>query len=129
MLRQQNKQRKQKLKAGTSWNETDSVFSTDFGTRSFPSNIYKRYVNLHKESGLRYVRPHDLRHTVAVLGLDAEIPVEVISRLLGHSTISVTMDIYGKSVQSLVDRGAEGISSLFRDSERKARETGVNGGR
>jgi len=127
--RQQNKQRKQKLKAGTSWNETDSVFSTDFGTRSFPSNIYKRYVNLHKESGLRYVRPHDLRHTVAVLGLDAEIPVEVISRLLGHSTISVTMDIYGKSVQSLVDRGAEGISSLFRDSERKVRETGVNGGR
>jgi integrase len=129
LRRQQNKQRKQKLKAGAAWQETDSVFTTELGTRSFPSNIYKRYVNLHKESGLRYVRPHDLRHTVAVLGLDAEIPVEVISRLLGHSTISVTMDIYGKCVQSLVDRGAEGISSLFRDSERKLRETGVNGGR
>lgn len=127
--RHQNKQRKQKLKAGAAWQETDAVFTTDYGTRSFPSNIYKRYVSLHKSSGLRYVRPHDLRHTVAVLGLDAEIPVEVISRLLGHSTISVTMDIYGKSVQSLVNRGAEGISSLFRDSERKLIETGINGGR
>jgi integrase len=129
LKRQQSKQRKQKLKAGAAWQETDAVFTTDFGTRSFPSNIYKRYVTLHKGSCLRYVRPHDLRHTVAVLGLDAEMPVEVISRLLGHSTISVTMDIYGKSVQSLVNRGAEGISSLFRDSEMKLSQTGVKGAR
>ena len=129
LKRQQNKQRKQKLKAGAAWQETDSVFTTDLGTRSFPSNIYKRYVNLHKGSGLRYVRPHDLRHTVAVLGLDAEIPVEVISRLLGHSTISVTMDIYGKSVQSLVNRGAEGISLLFREPETQSLKKGSNAGR
>ena len=127
--RRQNKLRKQKLKAGAAWLETDAVFTTDFGTRSFPSNIYKRYVNLHKGSGLRYVRPHDLRHTVAVLGLDAEIPVEVISRLLGHSTISVTMDIYGKSVQSLVNRGAEGISTLFGATESTSLGTGVLGGK
>jgi integrase len=117
------------LKAGEAWQETDAVFTSEFGTRSYPSNIYKRYVKLIKQSDLRYVRPHDLRHTVAVLGLDAEIPVEVISRLLGHSTISVTMDIYGKSVQSLVDRGAEGISSLFRDSEMKLSQTSVKGAR
>jgi integrase len=126
LKRQQNKQRKQKLKAGENWQETDAVFTTEFGTRSYPSNIYKRYRKLHKNSGLRYVRPHDLRHTVAVLGLDAEIPIEEISRLLGHSTLSVTMDIYGKSVQSLVDRGARGISSLYRDADRKLLETGVN---
>lgn len=113
LKRQQNKQRKQKLKAGENWQETDAVLTSDFGARSHPSNVYKRYRKLHKNSGLRYVRPHDLRHTVAVLGLDAEIPIEEISRLLGHSTLSVTMDIYGKSVQSLVDRGAKGISSLF----------------
>jgi integrase len=113
LRRQQNKQRKQKLKAGEAWQETDAVFTSEFGTRSYPSNIYKRYVKLIKQSDLRYVRPHDLRHTVAVLGLDAEIPLEEISRLLGHATLSITMDIYGKSVQSLVDRGAKGISILF----------------
>lgn len=113
LRRQQNKLRKQKLKAGEVWQETDAVFTSEFGTRSYPSNIYKRYVKLIKQSDLRYVRPHDLRHTVAVLGLDAEIPLEEISRLLGHATLSITMDIYGKSVQSLVDRGAEGITTLL----------------
>jgi integrase len=126
LRRQQNKQRKQKMKAGAAWKDTDAVFTTEFGTRTYPSNIYKKYVKLIRQSDLRYVRPHDLRHTVAVLGLDAEIPIEEISRLLGHSTLSVTMDIYGKSVQSLVDRGAKGISSLFRDADRKLLETGVN---
>ena len=127
LKRQQNKQRKQKLKAGEAWQETDAVFTTEFGTRSYPSNIYKRYRKLHADSGLRYVRPHDLRHTVAVLGLDAEIPVEVISRLLGHSTISVTMDIYGKSVQSLVNRGAEGISTLLKEHDKADLFSAANG--
>ena len=126
--RQQNRQRKQKLRAGADWQETDAVFTADFGTRSYPSNIYKRYRRLHESSNLRYVRPHDLRHTVAVLGLDAGIPVEEISRLLGHSTLSVTMDIYGKSVQSLVDRGAKGISILFSSQEKPLLASGAQNG-
>jgi len=128
LKRQQNRQRKQKLKAGSTWQDTDAVFTSEFGTRMYPSNIYKRYVKLIRQSDLRYVRPHDLRHTVAVLGLDAEIPVEEISRLLGHSTLSVTMDIYGKSVQSLVDRGAKGISDLFNQNGSMSRAAGVNAG-
>ena len=128
LRRQQNKQRKQKLKAGAAWQESDAVFTTEIGTRAYPSNIYKRYRKLHENSGLRYVRPHDLRHTVAVLGLDAEIPLEEISRLLGHSTLSVTMDIYGKSVQSLVDRGAKGISTLYKNHDKTSFATGISGG-
>jgi integrase len=126
--RQQNRQRKQKLKAGSAWQDTDAVFASEFGTRIYPSNFYKRYVKLIKQSDLRYVRPHDLRHTVAVLGLDAEMPLEEISRLLGHSTLSVTMDIYGKSVQSLVDRGAKGISNLFNEHGNMSKAAGVNVG-
>ncbi len=126
--RQQNVQRRQRLKAGAAWVDTDSVFTTELGTRSYPSNIYKRYVKLLRNSNLRYVRPHDLRHTVAVLGLDAEIPVEEISRLLGHSTLSVTMDIYGKGVQSLVDRGARGIATLLGENEKKKTHSGLSRG-
>lgn len=129
LKRQQNRQRKQKLKAGSTWQDTDAVFTSEFGTRMYPSNIYKRYVKLIKQSDLRYVRPHDLRHTVAVLGLDAEIPIEEISRLLGHSTLSVTMDIYGKSVQSLVDRGAIGISTLFNERGNNSLAAGQKAGR
>jgi len=127
--RQQNIQRKQKLKAGEVWVDTDAVFTTELGTRIYPSNMYKRYVSHVAKSSLRYVRIHDLRHTVAVLGLDAEIPIEEISRLLGHASISVTIDIYGKSVQSLVDRGAKGIALILatgtHDIARKGRQANL----
>lgn len=113
LKRQQIKQNKQRLKAGQLWQETGAVFTTEIGTRLFPSNVYHMYSRSLKKSDLRYVRFHDLRHTVAVLLLDKQIPIEQISRLLGHSTISVTMDIYGKSVQSLVDQGAFSIAEIL----------------
>jgi len=38
--------------------------------------------------------PHDLRHTCASWMLGAGVPVTVVSRHLGHESISVTVDIY-----------------------------------
>ncbi|HEY7413588.1 MAG TPA: tyrosine-type recombinase/integrase, partial [Ktedonobacteraceae bacterium] len=35
-----------------------------------------------------------LRHTTATLLLKAKVPTEVVSRTLGHSSTSVTSDIY-----------------------------------
>jgi integrase len=37
--------------------------------------------------------PHDLRHKAATL-IRRSVPVEVVSRILGHSKVSVTLDIY-----------------------------------
>jgi integrase len=44
--------------------------------------------------------PHDLRHTFATLALRKNIPVAVVSRTLGHSKISVTLDIYRHVLES-----------------------------
>ena len=41
------------------------------------------------------LRFHDLRHTFASLLLADRTPIEVVSRILGHSSIRVTMDTYG----------------------------------
>ena len=38
--------------------------------------------------------PHDLRHTYATLALRSRVPVEVVSRTLGHARISITLDVY-----------------------------------
>jgi integrase len=37
---------------------------------------------------------YDVRHTAATLMLRRSVPVEVVSRILGHSKVSVTMDVY-----------------------------------
>jgi integrase len=95
------------------------VFTTSIGTRLYPSNVFKRYKKLTESLGLRYVRIHDLRHTVAVLLLDDEIPLESVSRLLGHSSLSITMDIYARNVQSVADRGAKGMADLYEKNRRE----------
>lgn len=40
------------------------------------------------------IRFHDLRHTFATLLIDADVSMKVVQELLGHSTITTSMDIY-----------------------------------
>lgn len=43
----------------------------------------------------RVIRFHDMRHTAATLMLQARVPIERVSKILGHSSIAITMDLYG----------------------------------
>jgi integrase len=47
-----------------------------------------------EKAGLRRIRFHDLRHTVATLRIQAGHNIADVSRQLGHSSIRVTIDIY-----------------------------------
>jgi len=40
------------------------------------------------------ISPHDLRHTYATLALRSGVPVEVVSKVLGHASVSITLDVY-----------------------------------
>lgn len=44
--------------------------------------------------GLAYFRCHDLRHTYGSLMLSRGVPVEVVSERMGHSSITITLNIY-----------------------------------
>lgn len=46
------------------------------------------------QAGLPVIRFHDLRHTAASLMLNKGIPVYIVSRRLGHSKASITLDVY-----------------------------------
>jgi integrase len=41
------------------------------------------------------VRLHDLRHTCVSLLLDLGVPPRVVMEIVGHSTIEMTMTVYG----------------------------------
>lgn len=60
--------------------------------QNYVRRIFKRIL---KKAGLREIRPHDMRHTFASLLLtQGESPVYVKEQL-GHSSIQITVDIYG----------------------------------
>jgi len=65
-----------------------------------------------KKAGLPEIRFHDLRHTAATLMLMNGIPLIVVSRRLGHSKPSVTLDIYGHYLPGMQEKAANLMDEL-----------------
>ncbi|WP_088951185.1 tyrosine-type recombinase/integrase [Micromonospora zamorensis] len=57
-------------------------------------SVYARTDRHSVGAGLRQVRLHDLRHTAASVLLAQGVPARVVMEILGHSQISVTLNIY-----------------------------------
>ena len=71
------------------------IFATETGSIIDPSNLRNRsFKPLLEKSGLPPIRFHDLRHTCATLLLSKGVNAKVVSEMLDHSSISVTLDIY-----------------------------------
>lgn len=60
---------------------------------SYPA-VYDLVVRLRRRTGVDF-DPHWLRHTAATKMLRDGVPVEVVSALLGHASVTTTSDIYG----------------------------------
>jgi integrase len=79
---------------GSRWQEYGLVFPSTVGTPLEISNLRREFNRVLKEAGVPKIRFHDLRHTAASIMLSHKIPVVIVSKILGHSKPSVTMDIY-----------------------------------
>lgn len=82
-----------------------SLIKPDYVTRHFPLLL--------KNSGLRHIRFHDLRHSCASLLLARNIPMKAIQEWLGHSDFSTTANIYAHLDINSKLLSAEAISSAF----------------
>lgn len=81
--------------AGSKFLDKDFVFSTRTGEPLDPNNFYRSVKRVCRKAGLPERGPHVLRHTFATLLLEDGIPIHVVSRILGHTNIRITVDIYG----------------------------------
>jgi Phage integrase family len=67
-----------------------------------------------EQSGLPYIRPHDLRHTYISLMIYAGADVLLIADRVGHSRPSITTDKYGHVFDAQRDAGAMPLSKLLK---------------
>jgi len=80
------------------------VFVTPSWSRWDEGNLRRAFYQSLEGAGLRRVRVHDLRHTYASLLIEQGAHPKYIQEQMGHSSIQVTMDIYGHLFPSR-DRG------------------------
>jgi integrase len=99
---------------GKAWqNRWNLVFTTVDGAPLLHHSILKRFRKLLRAVGLPEIRLHDLRHTYATLLIEAGVPVKVVSELLGHSSIEITLRIYGHVTPKMRDQAVNKIEQLF----------------
>jgi len=74
--------------------------------------VTKRFGELCDAAGVRRVRLHDLRHGSASLMLAAGIDLALVSKRLGHSSISITADTYSHLLAGVGREAAERAAAL-----------------
>lgn len=112
--RQKMLQSIQKLTAESKWQESGYVLTSSVGTPISGSNFRKQFAAFLDRNGIRRIRPHDLRHTVAKLALDeGKVPIEQTSQALGHTRIDTTKQIYAGYVPRYNDEFSKGLSEVL----------------
>ncbi|MBP1558628.1 MAG: tyrosine-type recombinase/integrase, partial [Oscillospiraceae bacterium] len=79
-------------------------------TSGMLNKIFKQIL---KDAELPNVRFHDLRHTYATILLKKHIPAKIVSNMLGHSSIGITMDTYSHVMTEMQDSAIDAVDTLF----------------
>ena len=98
------RQNKDRLRLGTFWQDHGLVFTSTIGTPVDVGNLtYRSFRPLLERAGLPQIRVHDLRHTAATLLLGKGVHPKIVQEMLGHSTITQTMDTYSHVLPDMQD--------------------------
>ena len=62
-----------------------------------PQNVNREIDRIAKKSGIDHFSSHQLRHTFCTRICQNETDLKLIQEVMGHSDISITMDIYNES--------------------------------
>ena len=99
--------------AGEVWTETGYVFVREDGEPLDPDRISHLFRLTADAAGVPRIRLHDLRHTAAALALATGMHPKVMSDRLGHSSIAITLDVYGHLVPGLQEDAAAAVGALL----------------
>ncbi|WP_103110668.1 site-specific integrase [Brevibacillus reuszeri] len=107
-------QAQQKLLIGASYNHDNLVCCRPGDGLPYSATPVRRKYNLLLEkAGLPPVRIHDLRHTVATLLLEQGVHPKVVSELLGHANIGITLDRYSHISMTMQKEAVDSLEAAI----------------
>jgi integrase len=98
------RQNEERLRLGSLWEDRGLVFPNQVGKPMNADNLYHRgFKPLLQKAGLSSFIFHSLRHTCATLLVSKNVNPKIVSKMLGHATISQTMDTYSHVMPGMGD--------------------------
>ena len=100
--------------AGGLWRENGLIFASEAG-----EPLDRRYITTHrfkpllKRAKVPQIRFHDLRHTCATLLLSKNVNPKVVSEMLGHASIAITLDTYSHVLPTMQDSAATAMEDTL----------------
>jgi len=91
------------------------VFASAVGTELDAANVRRSFRAVVNAAGLNASEwtPRELRHSFVSLLSNSGMPIEDISRLVGHVNSRVTEQVYRKELRPVLTRGAAAMDRIF----------------
>jgi len=97
-------------RADSQWQENGLIFASEEGQPLKRRNITNcKFRALRKRAGLDAIRFHDLRHTCATLLLASNVNPKIVSEMLGHASIAITLDTYSHVLPNMQNEAAKAM--------------------
>ena len=74
------------------------IFKKISGEFVNPCCIRNHFFRILNDCNLPRIRIHDLRHTAVSIMLNNNVPVTIVSEILGHSSINTTLTVYAHAI-------------------------------
>lgn len=114
-LRSHRKRQMDQPTVGAQWTDNGLVFNTTtIGTPLDAQRIVnRRFKPLLKRAGLPSICWHDLRHTYATVLLGRGVDPKLVQHLLGHASITMTLDRYSHRIPNMGRHAADGMDEAL----------------
>jgi integrase len=109
------RQLEERMRLAGLWQDQGLVFPNETGSLLNPSNLRNRsFKRIKARSGVREdLRFHDLRHTCATLLLSEGVNAKVVSEILGHASITITLNTYSHVLPDMQDSAADAMEAAL----------------
>jgi integrase len=114
----QVRQKTRREAAGRRWTHLNLVFASELGTPLDAANVRRSFRAVAKAAGLVATdwTPRELRHSFVSLLSSSGVPIEDISRLVGHVSTNVTEKVYRHELRPVMTRGAATMDQIFKQT-------------
>ena len=116
LRRHRKHQAERRLVAGPIWTAdprwADLVFTSEVGTPVDPSHARRDFKKVCAHAGVPGLSLYEMRHTVASLMVDADVPLREVADLLGHKDLEMVVKRYRHRTDGVVKSHVAVLSSL-----------------